>query len=84
MFVPPVSGALDPVHCIRATLCYDLVAARYGRRGTDLHRAGYHWICCDWIMSILRLTHFTDPHLYGSETESLRGVATLPALGSGQ
>jgi Icc protein len=31
-------------------------------------------------MSILRLTHFTDPHLYGSETESLRGVATLPAL----
>jgi 3',5'-cyclic-AMP phosphodiesterase len=30
--------------------------------------------------SIRRLTHFTDPHLYGSETESLRGVATLPAL----
>lgn len=30
--------------------------------------------------SILRLTHFTDPHLYGSETESLRGIATLPAL----
>ncbi|HEY0342648.1 MAG TPA: metallophosphoesterase, partial [Steroidobacteraceae bacterium] len=23
---------------------------------------------------------FTDPHLYGSETESLRGIATLPAL----
>jgi len=31
-------------------------------------------------MSALRFTHFTDPHLYGSETESLRGVATLPAL----
>ncbi len=31
-------------------------------------------------MSVLRLTHFTDPHLYGSETESLRGIATLPAL----
>ena len=31
-------------------------------------------------MSTLRLTHFTDPHLYGSETEQLRGVATLPAL----
>ncbi len=31
-------------------------------------------------MSVLRLTHFTDPHLYGSETETLRGVATLPAL----
>jgi Icc protein len=31
-------------------------------------------------MSVLRLTHFTDPHLYGDETESLRGVATLPAL----
>ena len=30
--------------------------------------------------SIRRLTHFTDPHLYGSETESLRGIATLPAL----
>ncbi|MDE2136511.1 MAG: metallophosphoesterase [Gammaproteobacteria bacterium] len=31
-------------------------------------------------MSVVRLTHFTDPHLYGGETESLRGVATLPAL----
>ena len=31
-------------------------------------------------MSVLRITHFTDPHLYGCETESLRGVATLPAL----
>jgi 3',5'-cyclic-AMP phosphodiesterase len=31
-------------------------------------------------MSVIRLTHFTDPHLYGDETESLRGVATLPAL----
>jgi 3',5'-cyclic-AMP phosphodiesterase len=31
-------------------------------------------------MSVVRLTHFTDPHLYGSESESLRGVATLPAL----
>jgi Icc protein len=31
-------------------------------------------------MSVLRLTHFTDPHLYGSETETLRGIATLPAL----
>jgi 3',5'-cyclic-AMP phosphodiesterase len=30
--------------------------------------------------SVVRLTHFTDPHLYGSETESLRGIATLPAL----
>ena len=31
-------------------------------------------------MSVLRLTHFTDSHLYGGETESLRGIATLPAL----
>ena len=31
-------------------------------------------------MSALRLVQFTDPHLYGSESESLRGVATLPAL----
>jgi Icc protein len=31
-------------------------------------------------MSVVRLTHFTDPHLYGDENESLRGVATLPAL----
>src|ERR1700745_3406497 len=31
-------------------------------------------------MSVLLLTHFTDPHLYGGEAEALRGVATLPAL----
>ena len=31
-------------------------------------------------MSAVHLTHFTDPHLYGGETETLRGVATLPAL----
>jgi len=31
-------------------------------------------------MSAVRLVHFTDPHLYGSESESLRGIATLPAL----
>ncbi|HTT41908.1 MAG TPA: metallophosphoesterase [Steroidobacteraceae bacterium] len=31
-------------------------------------------------MSVLRLTQFTDPHLYGGEQEALRGVATLPAL----
>ena len=31
-------------------------------------------------MSVLRLTQFTDPHLYGNESESLRGVPTLPAL----
>lgn len=31
-------------------------------------------------MNVVRLTHFTDPHVYGSETEALRGVATLPAL----
>jgi 3',5'-cyclic-AMP phosphodiesterase len=30
--------------------------------------------------SAVRLTHFTDPHLYGSESELLRGVATLPSL----
>src|SRR5579862_2755006 len=31
-------------------------------------------------MSVVRITHFTDPHLYGDENESLRGVQTLPAL----
>lgn len=31
-------------------------------------------------MSQLRLIQFTDPHLYGNETESLRGVQTAPAL----
>lgn len=31
-------------------------------------------------MSVLRLVQFTDPHLYGSETEALRGVQTLAAL----
>jgi 3',5'-cyclic-AMP phosphodiesterase len=28
----------------------------------------------------LRLLHFTDTHLYGSASESLRGIETLPAL----
>ena len=31
-------------------------------------------------MSVLRLIQFTDPHLYGDESETLRGIATLPAL----
>jgi 3',5'-cyclic-AMP phosphodiesterase len=31
-------------------------------------------------MSAIRLVHFTDPHLYSGENETLRGVATLPAL----
>lgn len=31
-------------------------------------------------MSVLRLVQFTDSHLYGSETGTLRGVETLPAL----
>jgi Icc protein len=30
--------------------------------------------------SVVRLTHLTDPHLYGSESELLRGIATLPSL----
>jgi len=31
-------------------------------------------------MSVVRLTHLTDPHLYGGEGELLRGIATLPSL----
>jgi len=31
-------------------------------------------------MSSIRLLQFTDPHLYGDEHESLRGIETLPAL----
>ncbi|HKT71482.1 MAG TPA: 3',5'-cyclic-AMP phosphodiesterase [Steroidobacteraceae bacterium] len=31
-------------------------------------------------MSSLRLIQFTDPHLYANESETLRGVATLPSL----
>ena len=31
-------------------------------------------------MSSVRLTHFTDPHLFGSERGELRGVATRPSL----
>lgn len=31
-------------------------------------------------MSLVRLTHLTDPHLYGGQRELLRGVATLPSL----
>ena len=30
--------------------------------------------------SVVRLTHLTDPHLYGNENELLRGIATLPSL----
>jgi Icc protein len=32
------------------------------------------------MMSAVRIIQFTDPHLYGDENESLRGVATQPAL----
>jgi Icc protein len=28
----------------------------------------------------VRLVQFTDPHLFGNESETLRGIATLPAL----
>ena len=45
--------------------------------GSLQHAAG---LCYLTRMSAVRLTHFTDPHLYGGEQESLRGVATLPAL----
>ncbi|MGB6452157.1 MAG: phosphodiesterase [Steroidobacteraceae bacterium] len=31
-------------------------------------------------MSVLRLVQFTDPHLYGDEAGTLRGIATYPAL----
>ncbi len=31
-------------------------------------------------MSVRRLIQFTDPHLYGDETATLRGVATYPGL----
>lgn len=52
--------------------------SRYPRgRGSLLQPAGLCYLRC---MSAVRLTHFTDPHLYGGEHESLRGVATLPAL----
>ncbi|MGH8199755.1 MAG: 3',5'-cyclic-AMP phosphodiesterase [Steroidobacteraceae bacterium] len=30
--------------------------------------------------SVVRLTHLTDPHLYGSEGELLRGISTLPSF----
>jgi Icc protein len=33
-------------------------------------------------MSVLRITHLTDPHLFGGADESLRGIATLPSLGA--
>jgi len=37
-------------------------------------------LCYACFMSAVRLIQFTDPHLYGDAGESLRGVATLPAL----
>jgi 3',5'-cyclic-AMP phosphodiesterase len=32
------------------------------------------------MMSVVRLTHLTDPHLYGGAGELLRGIPTLPSL----
>src|SRR2546429_8940220 len=37
-------------------------------------------VCYAVFMSAVRIIQFTDTHLYGGEGESLRGVATLPAL----
>ena len=37
-------------------------------------------VCYAVFMSAVRIIQFTDPHLYGGEGDSLRGVATLPAL----
>lgn len=37
-------------------------------------------VCYDPAMRVVRLVQFTDPHLYGSESGRLRGVATYPAL----
>src|SRR6185437_15852154 len=39
----------------------------------------YPW-CTMGTQSVVRLTHLTDPHLYGGEGELLRGIATLPSL----
>src|SRR5882672_1199005 len=51
---------------------------RFARRPGSLRPP--EGLCYASLMSAVRLTHFTDPHLYGDERESLRGVATLPAL----
>ena len=37
-------------------------------------------LCYDSRMSVVRIVQFTDPHLYGDEAGTLRGVATYPAL----
>ena len=55
-------------------------ASRCGTPTEDWFTAGSRRLCYAAFMSVLRLIQFTDPHLYGSETETLRGIATLPAL----
>jgi 3',5'-cyclic-AMP phosphodiesterase len=37
-------------------------------------------LCYDSWMTVVRIVQFTDPHLYGDEAGTLRGVATYPAL----
>ena len=55
------------------------------RAGATQFTAGVHGlsVTLDLMMgakSAVRLTHLTDPHLYGGESELLRGIATLPSL----
>ena len=42
-------------------------------RGDLVHCSGCTRSANLWWMSTVRLTLFTDPHLYGGESESLRG-----------
>ncbi len=51
-----------------------------GAAGDVVHCSTAHGSDTLSVMSVVRITHFTDPHLYGGEHESLRGVQTLPAL----
>ena len=63
------------------TLCYvSRTPARACMTQVTAAVTGTLWLTHVTIMSVLRLIQFTDPHLYGSETETLRGIATLPAL----
>jgi Icc protein len=84
MFADVSPRPLDPVHCMApGSVCYAFVAQSDQASKEPSRHCGSHSKDPAGdvkIMSVLRLIQFTDPHLYGSETETLRGIATLPAL----
>ncbi len=86
--VPSVrAGRAGLFHIIRSGVHIIRRGARFPRLSRARDRLAATWfttvpgpVCYAVLMSAVRIIQFTDPHLYGGERESLRGVATLPAL----